>query len=64
MAGIGVGIFADVQEAASRAIRIVARHEPDHSRGAVYEEGFGLYRLAQRGLVEANHGLARMQGAR
>lgn len=64
VAGLGVGIYADTQAALRQAVRVVARHEPIPANVAMYEEGFGLYRSAQRGLVAASHGLARMQGAR
>ncbi len=64
LAGIGVGVFRDAHDAARRAIRVVARHEPNPATRDVYEEGFGIYRQAQCGLVEANHRLARLQGAR
>lgn len=63
VAGLGVGLYADAAAAVRMAVRVVARHEPVAAHVARYEEGFALYRTAQKGLVEASHGLARMQGA-
>lgn len=63
VAGLSVGLYRDAAAAVRTAVRVVARHEPNAQHVARYQDGFALYRSAQKGLVEANHGLARMQGA-
>jgi xylulokinase len=55
VAGIGVGAYADPASAAARAIRIVARTEPDAARAARYERGFAIYRESQAALAAINH---------
>jgi xylulokinase len=54
LAGVGIGVFAD-EAAAEAAIRVVATHEPDPGRVAVYERGFALYRDIQAALAPLNH---------
>ena len=49
VAGVGAGIFADIDTAMERAVRIDRSYEPDPDRGTIYSERFRLYRQ----LVEA-----------
>ncbi|MEM6901885.1 MAG: FGGY-family carbohydrate kinase, partial [Pseudomonadota bacterium] len=56
IAGIGIGMFADIDEAAG-LIRLQERLEPTHSNRAIYAEGFGLFRAAKDALTPVNHRL-------
>jgi xylulokinase len=44
LAGVGAGIYTDVQEAVSSAIRVVSRTTPRQEAVAVYQELYPLYR--------------------
>ena len=57
IAGVGSGLFRDEETAAERCVQLTARHRPDPSRAALYDEMFELYRLAQGRLAEINHRL-------
>ncbi|MCO5119562.1 MAG: xylulokinase [Burkholderiaceae bacterium] len=57
IAGVGIGAFPDEATAAARTVRIVARHEPDTGKRALYDELHGIYRDAARQLVDINHRL-------
>ena len=43
VAGVGVGVYASLGEAARRACRVAARHEPDAGRHAALGERFARY---------------------
>lgn len=62
LAGVGVGIFADEQAAAACA-EVIATATPDPGRVAYYEQLFALYKQAQAGLEQVNHGLAGLVAA-
>ena len=57
VAGIGAGIFADVQDAVRQCCRVTASHEPDAAVHARYQEFFNVYRDVQAVMVEPNHRL-------
>jgi xylulokinase len=57
LAGVGIGVWPDPATAATQAVRIVARHEPDAEAVAAYDKGFALYRQAQAALAPVNHAL-------
>lgn len=57
VAGIGVGAYSDAAQAAARAIRIVARAEPDAAAARRYQRGFEIYRESQAALAAINHRL-------
>ena len=57
VAGIGVGVFADADDAVGRCCSIVATHQPDQQRHQRYSAFFEVYRDVQRHLVAANHRL-------
>ena len=44
LAGAGAGLFATLEEAATRMCRIDRTFEPDPARQAAHDEGFGRYR--------------------
>lgn len=44
LAGVGGGLYADVERAVERAVRVTQRLEPDPSRHATYREKLALYR--------------------
>lgn len=57
VAGIGVGVFDDIDQAVERCCTTVASHEPDPERHDRYSSFFDVYRDVQRHLVDANHRL-------
>ena len=57
VAGIGVGVFTDVDDAVARCCRSVSTHEPSATAHDRYTEFFEVYRDAQRQLVAINHRL-------
>jgi xylulokinase len=44
LAGVRAGVFADVDEAVSRCVRVRDRVEPDPDWVAAYDQGYGRYR--------------------
>ena len=44
LAGVRDGVFANVEDAVSRCVRVSARVEPEERWVAVYEEGYARYR--------------------
>lgn len=63
IAGVGAGVFADERSAAQQTVRIVARHEPDPNRRALYADLYGIYRDAARQLVDVHHRLGALAAA-
>jgi xylulokinase len=57
VAGIGVGVFGDVDDAVARCCSTVATHEPDPRRHERYSAFFDVYRDVQQHLVAVNHRL-------
>lgn len=57
IAAVGVGAFPDAATAAERTVSIVARHDPNPSLRAFYDELHGIYRDAAKALVDVNHRL-------
>ena len=57
IAGVGAGVFTDERSAARQTVRIIARHQPDASRRAFYDDLHGIYRDAARQLVDIHHRL-------
>ncbi|HEX4766742.1 MAG TPA: FGGY-family carbohydrate kinase [Lichenihabitans sp.] len=43
VAGVGVGVYASLDDAVQRACRVAARYEPDAARHAALSERFALY---------------------
>lgn len=60
VAGIGVGVFADAQDAVRSCVRHTCSVQPEASRRGLYDDMFGLYRQAQAGLRDVNHALSRL----
>lgn len=52
IAGVGVGAFADLDQAAARAVRVSATVAPDPRRAAAYERRYGLFRALYPALRE------------
>ncbi|MCZ0736636.1 xylulokinase [Phreatobacter sp. AB_2022a] len=63
VAGLGAGVFADT-DAAAHAVKIIATHEPEPARAAVYDRGFPIYRDIQRALAPINHRIHDFVGGR
>lgn len=57
VAGIGIGLLADPQEAVRRCVRIVETAEPDPQRHALYQELFGIYQALQQAQAPIAHRL-------
>ncbi len=57
VAGIGAGVFADVDDAVARCCRIAHGPDPDPVAHRRYAEFFDVYRAVQVALVDANHRL-------
>jgi xylulokinase len=57
LAGVGVGVFADEQEAGRHCERVTDVAEPDPARRERYQELFGLYKETQQRLHAINHRL-------
>lgn len=57
VAGIGVGVFANPQDAEARCIRLQDTTLPQDETASFYSALFGLYKDAQAALVEVNHKL-------
>jgi xylulokinase len=60
VAGIGVGVFADAQDAVRSCVRHTCSVQPEASRRGLYDDMFGLYRQSQAGLRDVNHALSRL----
>lgn len=63
IAGVGIGLFADEAGAVERTVAVVARHEPDATKRALYEDLYGVYRDAALQLVDINHRLSALKGS-
>jgi xylulokinase len=57
VAGVGGGIFANVEAAVRRCVGIVEENRPDAGRHAAYARTFALYDEARRRLTDINHRL-------
>jgi xylulokinase len=64
IAGVGAGVFPNEVEAASRAVAITSRHEPNTGNAALYEEMYDIYRETASALTSVNHRLTRLQRAK
>lgn len=53
LAGVGAGVFADLDDAAARAVHVVRRQSPDAARGAVLQQRFDRYRSVVAALSDA-----------
>ncbi|KAA0969462.1 xylulokinase [Aureimonas fodinaquatilis] len=58
IAGIGVGVFADTDDAA-RVIRVSETLQPDPANADVYARGFARFRAAKEALTSLNHSTVR-----
>lgn len=52
LAGVGVGAYADYDEAVARTVRIRRRHEPNAALKGVYDEGYARYRALGDALMD------------
>jgi len=43
LAGVGVGIYSDCEEAAAKVIQITRTHQPDPANQAIYDRGYQIY---------------------
>lgn len=57
LAGMGVGIYRDAEDACERVYRVGATYEPDPRRAAKYAEWFHLYRDLYPATANLNHRL-------
>lgn len=57
LAGVGAGLFLDPRSARGTHAEILAAHEPDPSRTALYDELYAVYRHAKERLTDINHDL-------
>jgi xylulokinase len=60
LAGVGIGIFKNLEEAVDRAVRIVDTLEPDPTNHKIYGELFACYETGEAALKEVYrrlHGL-------
>lgn len=60
LAAVGVGAFADVRQAAKRAVKIAGETLPDAKGTAFYRQGHGLYRKLYASLREDFQALAKL----
>ena len=44
LAGVGVGIYRDFDEAVGETVKLKRRHEPDNARKGEYDHGYETYR--------------------
>ena len=59
LAGIGVGIYADINEACAAVQANSQRYEPDLSRHRLFNDRFDLYKQLYGSLRSIHHGLSR-----
>jgi xylulokinase len=57
LAGVGSGVYADIDEAVAALVRVERRFEPDPGRQAAYEQRLALYRSLYPLLRDTLHGL-------
>ncbi|MCU1391847.1 MAG: xylB [Ilumatobacteraceae bacterium] len=57
LAGVGIGVFADVHDAAAHCCRIVSSHEPDEDAHDRYSDFFDVYTDARVALTAIDHRL-------
>ena len=57
VAGLGVGLFANPDEALSRCVRVLDRTAPDPARHARYDRLFAIYKDTQSALADIDHRL-------
>ena len=62
LAGIGVGLYADEQEAFDRVYRPGKVYEPDADLASLYAERFEIYKQLYPALAPINQGLAEASG--
>ena len=43
LAGVGIGMYADFEEAVSLTVQDQRSHEPDQEKRAVYDENYNTY---------------------
>ena len=57
VAGLGVGVFGDAEDALTRCVHELDRTTPDPARGVRYDELFGIYKDAQALMTDIDHRL-------
>ena len=60
LAGVGTGHFADVNDAVSRCVRVVATTQPDPAMVAKYDQIYAIYRTMYSHLSADMHALAQI----
>ena len=57
VAGLGVGLFGPVRQAAALDTPVIERCRPDKARHALYSDLFAVYKEAQARLAPFEHGI-------
>jgi xylulokinase len=60
LAGVGVGIYASVEDSARHAIQVKERMAPTHDRAAVYDHYYQVYRNLYPAVQQFSHTLAKL----
>lgn len=55
--GVGVGVFSSEKQAVEKCVKIASSSKPDPEKHERYKQLFGIYKKAQKNLVEINHEL-------
>lgn len=63
VAGVGVGVFASLEEALTRSVRVQETTIPTPEASSFYDQLFSVYKQAQAALVEVNHKLYHLTNA-
>ncbi|MDR1385995.1 MAG: hypothetical protein LBJ44_00045 [Propionibacteriaceae bacterium] len=53
LGAMGAGVFSSMREGVDQMVRVSATYEPNEALGPRYDEAFGLFRQAYRGLEQA-----------
>lgn len=61
LAGVGVGVWKDVETACAETIKVVGSTQPDESHAKIYREMYEQYRALYPALRETFSGLARIE---
>jgi xylulokinase len=61
LAGVGAGVFADVNEAVERCVKVSGATQPDTAAQARYEQVYAIYRGLYGALREDMHRLAELE---
>lgn len=61
IAAVGIGAFPDQVSAVEQTVSVVARHEPDLGKRALYDDLYGIYRDSALQLIDINHRLSELR---